>query len=252
MIPHTVGRMAVFGDDLEARPDGVMAFSETTLLLWQASEPPARVGSALDLGCGAGALALLMARRAGWVTGTDLNLRAVELARRNARSNDVENVDFRFGDGFAPVRGERFDLIVSQPPYVAHPAGTPRSMTQQGGPRGDEIALRWLRQAADHLTPGGRAVFLLDMPVLETGFQPTVPGLWLAAPEISAADYAAEYPAFAGLREHYAALRIRAMRPCVAVVRATDKLAVIREVPAGGWRRITRDGIDEMIAATAS
>lgn len=76
---------------------------------------------ALDLGCGGGYLSLLMARFSEQVVGTDFNPRALEVARINARWNQVPNVEFRTGDLFNPVSGMVFDLVVSNPPFVISP-----------------------------------------------------------------------------------------------------------------------------------
>ena len=50
---------------------------------------------------------------------TDVSEAALQVARQNARRHAADNVEFRFGDGFAPLLAERFDMIVSNPPYVA-------------------------------------------------------------------------------------------------------------------------------------
>lgn len=242
LTPHELGRMTVYGEDLAARPGAVMAFGETTLLLWQAAEPPARIGNALDLGCGAGALALLLSRRAGRVIGVDFNLRAVDLARRNAAHNAVDNAWFRWGDGFQPVEHERFHLIVSQPPFLPLPPGAAADVTLHGGPRGDEIALRWLRQSVDYLTGDGVAVFLFDRPA---GAAPSAPGLWILGPEIPAAEYAAEYAALLPCPV------TEAMRPCLVVRRRQDTEAVEWPVPAESWKAVTRRRIDEILASRA-
>jgi release factor glutamine methyltransferase len=77
---------------------------------------PEQAGDVLDVGCGAGTLALVAASRgARRAVGVDLSERAIELARFNARLNGVA-AEFRAGDLLAPVRGEAFDLVVSQPP----------------------------------------------------------------------------------------------------------------------------------------
>jgi len=92
-------------------------------------------GAALDVGCGCGALALAAAQRgARRAVGVDVNARAVALARFNAALNGFA-ADFLEGDLLAPVRGERFDLILAQPPFVAHPrlsSIVPRSWRYSG------------------------------------------------------------------------------------------------------------------------
>ena len=75
----------------------------------------------LDLATGSGAIALALARE--WpratVVGTDISAAANAVARRNAQRLDLANVEFRDGQLVRSSRGERFDLIVSNPPYIA-------------------------------------------------------------------------------------------------------------------------------------
>src|SRR5207248_3880153 len=79
------------------------------------------VARALDLGTGPGIQALLAARHCEQVVAVDLNERALEIAGLNAELNGIGNVELRGGDWFEPVEGERFDLIVANPPYVVSP-----------------------------------------------------------------------------------------------------------------------------------
>ena len=75
----------------------------------------------LDLGTGSGAIALALAheRRMARVTATDLSPAALDVARRNAKALEVDNVRFVEGSWTEPVSGEQFDIVVSNPPYVA-------------------------------------------------------------------------------------------------------------------------------------
>ena len=139
---------------------------ETELLVERAlALRAAPEGRVLDLGTGSGAIALALAsERPGWqVTATDISTAALAVARANAVHLGRTSIDFRQGSWFAPLAGARFDLIVSNPPYVAadDPAlGDPalaheprRALT----PGAD--ALRCLREIArdapQHLEPGG-------------------------------------------------------------------------------------------------
>lgn len=100
----------------------------------------------LDLGCGWGPIGIAAARLApeGRAILVDVNRRAALLARENIRRNRVPNAEVRIGSGFDPVRGERFDLIASNPPYHA----------------GRELLLEWLEEAPSHLAPGGRLLLV--------------------------------------------------------------------------------------------
>jgi release factor glutamine methyltransferase len=123
---------------------------------------PARV---LDLGSGSGAIALALAheRPRASVVGTDVVEQAVALARLNAARLGLGNVEFRAGSWFGPVAGERYDLVVSNPPYIA--AGDPR--VERGvrrfeppgalysGTDGLDALRLIIAGAAAYLTPGG-------------------------------------------------------------------------------------------------
>jgi SAM-dependent methyltransferase len=149
-------------DEVEAREDPVMGPGATTLELWRAMsvEPGARV---LDIGCGAGSLALAAARAgAGEVIGVDLDPRAVAYASFNARLNRVERSRFEVGDLVAPVLGERFDLVVSQPPFVMQPPSLSATTYLHGGRRGDELTHRMLGLLPALLAEQGRALVLFD------------------------------------------------------------------------------------------
>jgi 16S rRNA (guanine1207-N2)-methyltransferase len=100
----------------------------------------------LDLGCGWGAVGVAAAKAApqGHVVLTDVNRRAVRLARENVRRNRVPNAEVRAGVSFAPVKGETFDVIATNPPYRI----------------GREPILDMLREASQHLAPGGRLVMV--------------------------------------------------------------------------------------------
>jgi len=75
----------------------------------------------LDLGTGSGAIALALAieRPAAQITATDVSLRALEIARANAKAHGLQNVDFRAGHWLNAVPGQCYSLIACNPPYVA-------------------------------------------------------------------------------------------------------------------------------------
>jgi SAM-dependent methyltransferase len=120
------------------------------------------VGSALDLGTGSGVQALHVARHAERVVATDISERALRLAALNAALNGVTNIEFRLGSLYEPVAGERFDHIVSNPPFVITPRGegVPAYEYRDGGMVGDALVEAVVRGAAEHLTPGGVAQLL--------------------------------------------------------------------------------------------
>lgn len=162
-----VNQLYLFSDHPMVAEQAVMAFGPTTEVLLKACYPQQDVDSVLDLGCGGGALALLLADAAKRVVGCDINPRAVALARLNAALNGISNATFREGDLFAPVTGERFALIVSQPPFVARTPQQRHVQYLHGGWRGDELLRRVLEQAPAHLQADGLAMVMADVPVLQ-------------------------------------------------------------------------------------
>ena len=136
-----------------------------------------RVDASLDLGTGSGAQAFLAARHSDRVVGLDLNPRALRLARLNAVLNDVGNVDWRQGDLFEPVRGERFGLVVANPPFVISPV---QDLTyRDGGHAGDTLSRAVATGAAEHLAAAGFASILCNW-VTEPGADPVdTPRRWL-------------------------------------------------------------------------
>ncbi len=123
---------------------------------------PARVGRALDVGTGCGIQALLLSRHADVVVATDLSHRALAFGELNAQLNGVHAIEFRHGDMFDPVAGERFDLIVSNPPFVITPrsSGVPGYEYRDAGLVGDALVEQFVRVAPAHLEPGGVAQLL--------------------------------------------------------------------------------------------
>jgi methylase of polypeptide subunit release factors len=149
-------------DRPEAGPDSAMGAGPTTYALSRLVPPDA--GKVLDLGCGAGALALHAARLgASRCVGVDLNHRAVALAAVNARLNGLAT-EFHAGDLTEPVRGERFDLVVAQPPYVPLPTGVPGATYLHGGAQPAALVVRFATGAAESLASGGRALLSIETP----------------------------------------------------------------------------------------
>ncbi len=127
------------------------------------------VGTSLDLGTGCGVQALHLATHSDRVVATDVNQRALAIARFNAALNDVDDiVEVRDGSFFAPVAGERFDLIATNPPFVISPASGERLVYRDSGLPGDQVVEHIVRRAPDHLNDGGWCQILANW-VIETG-----------------------------------------------------------------------------------
>lgn len=109
--------------------------------------------SVLDVGAGCGYLAFLAAKNNKRVVATDLNPRAAAFVELNARLNGIRNVEVRTGDLFAPVAGERFDLVISNPPFVISPEE--RLVYLNGGMKADAFCQRMAAEAPAFLSEGG-------------------------------------------------------------------------------------------------
>lgn len=147
-----------------ARPDHVMGVGGATRSLI-AQAPPGDVALSLDLGTGCGIVALHLALRGGRVIATDISERALELAAANAVLNTLDHaIEFRRGDLFAPVHADRFDLILSNPPFVITPrAGDgPIYEYRDGGLVGDALAAAVVRDGPALLVPGGTMLCLAN------------------------------------------------------------------------------------------
>ncbi|NRQ30335.1 class I SAM-dependent methyltransferase [Nonomuraea sp. NN258] len=147
--------------DPALRPDHVVGAGGASANLAQlVTRRP--VQRALDLGTGCGVQVLHLAGRADHVTATDLNPRALELARLSWKLSGITDVEARAGSMFEPVADELFDLIVSNPPFVIAPAREGKLTYRESGGDGDDFCRDLVRRAPRHLTPGGQAHFLAN------------------------------------------------------------------------------------------
>ena len=132
-------------------------------------DTPAAARRVLDLCTGSGAIAIALAKElpGAAIVATELSPAAAAIARANVtRNNIAERVEVREGDLWAPVAGERFDLIAANPPYVATAIIATLSpetrrepvMALDGGADGLQFYDRICAQAREHLLPGGALV----------------------------------------------------------------------------------------------
>jgi release factor glutamine methyltransferase len=166
-VAYLVGRRGFRNLDLAVTPDTLIPRPETELLVELAlariaADSDARIA---DLGTGSGAIALAIAveRPRARAVATDRSEGALAVARGNALAHGIDNVDFRSGDWLTPLAGERFDLIASNPPYIAaddpHLAQgdlrfEPRAALASGRDGLDAIR-RIVRDVPAHLRDGG-------------------------------------------------------------------------------------------------
>jgi hypothetical protein len=118
------------------------------------------VGTALDLGTGCGVQALHLSTHAQRVTATDLSDRALRFAATTAALNGLD-WELLPGDLTAPVAGRRFDLVVSNPPFVVGPGTTTHTYRDSGRP-GDAVCAELAAAAPTLLADGGTMQFLAN------------------------------------------------------------------------------------------
>ena len=119
-----------------------------------------RVKTALDIGAGAGIQAFLATCHADHVIGTDTNPRALNFARFNAKLNGIDGIEWREGSLYEPVAEQKFDLLVSNPPYVISPES--RFVFRDTNLPGDAVSEQVVRGAGERLNEGGFACILFN------------------------------------------------------------------------------------------
>ncbi len=164
-VAYITGRRGFWTFELAVTPDTLVPRPETELLVELALQrlPTDRPLRIADLGTGSGAIALALAheRPLAQVVATDASAGALEVARGNARDLRLANMELRHGDWYAPLAGERFDLLASNPPYIA--AGDPHlhdlrfepDAALASGADGLDAIRAIVRDASLHLVPGG-------------------------------------------------------------------------------------------------
>ena len=174
------------------RKDHVLGIGHASLTLAQITERTP-VERALDVGTGCGIQTFHLLAHAEHVTATDISERALAFTRFNLLLNapaldiDPQNpqdrVSLREGSLLDPVAGERFDLVVSNPPFVITPRVAGESAEEQftyrdGGLPGDEIVSTMVRRLPSVLVPGGRAQMLGNWEIIRDSEDPSQPRSW--------------------------------------------------------------------------
>ncbi|MBL4622596.1 MAG: peptide chain release factor N(5)-glutamine methyltransferase [Immundisolibacteraceae bacterium] len=171
-LAYILGHREFWSLDLLVTPATLIPRPETELLVEIAL---ARVGSehaqVADLGTGSGAIAIALAsERPGWqLLATDQSTAALAVAQQNSQRLQVSNVEFLQGSWFEPLGGRQFDLIISNPPYIAdddpclevllgpaadaHPVEPISALT--GGSDGLDDCRQLISAAQNYLKPGG-------------------------------------------------------------------------------------------------
>lgn len=166
-VAYLLGQRGFWRFDLQVTPATLIPRPETERLVELALErlPAGAAVRVADLGTGTGAIALAIAheRPQARVVATDASAQALAVAQANARALGLERVEFRKGDWLAPLAGERFDLIASNPPYIADGDAhleqgdlrfEPRTALASGADGLHDLR-RIVADAPAHLEPGG-------------------------------------------------------------------------------------------------
>lgn len=159
-IAYIVGRKEFFGLELSVNPAVMVPRPETELLVDLALQR--EFSSLVDLGTGSGAIALAVKRERprARVVAVEASAAALAVAQRNAVKHGLE-IEFRHGRWFEPLAGERFDLILANPPYVAEgdphlpDLGFEPRVALTSGSDGLDAIREIAREAPRHLAPGG-------------------------------------------------------------------------------------------------
>ena len=164
-VAYLMGKREFYSRDLLVNGDVLIPRPETETLVEAALLRLVPRASCLDLGTGSGAIAVTLAceRPALAVTATDASAAALEVARANAKTHGAR-IEFLQGEWYAPVAGQRFDLIVANPPYIAaHDQHLeqgdlrfePRAALTDDSPDGLDSIRAIVAGAPQHLNPGG-------------------------------------------------------------------------------------------------
>lgn len=118
-LQHILGSQEFYGSDFEVSHDVLIPRHDTEILVLEALKRHRLARTVLDIGTGSGCIAITLQKHLlqAEVTATDISEKALSVARRNALKHSSE-VEFLHGSLFIPVAGRRFDLIVSNPPYI--------------------------------------------------------------------------------------------------------------------------------------
>jgi release factor glutamine methyltransferase len=164
-VAYLTGRREFWSLPLKVSPAVLIPRPETETLLERALAllPREEACAVLDLGTGSGAIALGVAHeRPRWsITAVDLSPAALEVARHNAQVLNLPRIQWRMGSWFDAVQGERFHLIVANPPYVCESDPALKSLAAEplmaltSGPTGLEALSAIIENAPEHLRPRG-------------------------------------------------------------------------------------------------
>lgn len=167
-VAYLVGFKEFYNLRFNVTPTVLIPRPETELLVLEAIRlaKPISTPRIVDVGTGSGAVALTLAKHLpqARVTAIDLSPKALEVAKKNAEQHKLSSVRFLLGDLLQPVASEKFDLVVSNPPYIDSEVVKQLPITVKnfepklaldGGPGGTAIIERLATEAKAVLEPGG-------------------------------------------------------------------------------------------------
>lgn len=159
IVPHDVLFLASDLPSLDP-PDKHVAAAHAPSLTLARLTVRRRVARALDLGTGNGIQALLLAQHADHVVATDVSERALRFTELNAALNGRTNIETRAGSWLSPAEGDRFGVVVCNPPFVISPGSG--LLYRDGDVRGDMLSELLIRDIPPHLDDGGYASVLVS------------------------------------------------------------------------------------------
>src|SRR5581483_1240120 len=163
-LAYILGYKEFWSLRLAVRPAVLVPRPETELLVERAlTLHPATSAQVADLGTGSGAIAIALAsERPNWkITATDASAEALAVARENAAALNIRNVEFASGHWFEPLAGRKFDLLISNPPYIGASDPALSTLTHEPrraltpGPDAMASLREIIRSASEYLKPEG-------------------------------------------------------------------------------------------------
>ena len=125
---------------------------------------PNESGSVLEIGCGSGIISIHLAKKGNQVTSVDINPKAVNATKFNAKQNQV-NIEVLEGNMFEKVKDRKFDFIVCNPPYLppTDKYDDPElALAVEGGSTGSEFTIEFLSKAGEYLKKNGNIYLIVS------------------------------------------------------------------------------------------
>lgn len=156
-IEYITGRASFYSEEFEVCEGVLIPRPETEILIDKAYEILSQISSpkVLEIGVGSGIISTILAKKIPdiKIIAIDINPKALELSRLNAIKHQVaDKIEFRLSDMFENVQGEYFDMLVSNPPYIAADFVLPKNVTYEpkealfGGTKGDEMIISMIQE----------------------------------------------------------------------------------------------------------